>query len=632
MLGPDDRYTREKESKFAEKVQELNAARLQRRPFPILQEFAHVEAQSTDQHVRDVVNGYEALMEMVGEYSEGPEHAEPSNIKERQFAEAYLNEAQNSAKGIALRKRILRGANRHLEKEFFENLEVLVDKNPREANLGGVPNVLSKVKAYVRLRAARKDLVPDNTDLQMLGDDYVWALVFYLLRTGHIKEAVEYVTSNIVAFRAIDRNFITYISDYYNGEDRRLRRDLQERINSEYNQRARIAPEHSIDPFRMACYKVIGRCDITNRSLPGLNQTLEDWVWLQFNLAREVNVVEDFASDAFSLANVQDGIRTLGTRHFPTGGNPDQNSGFGMFFYLQILAGLFENAINFLYQYQYVDATHFSVALDYYGLLRVADLSATELLSHDTRGRPQINFAQMIGWYTRDFRAANVVAAVDYLTLICLNSDLGGDAGRQQVEICHQGLRELVLESREFAKLLGDMRLDGQRIKGAIEERMKLIGLVDTDDFMRTVTISAASIADDSGRTTDAVLLYHLAGEYDKVIHIINIALSEAVALDIGQDKITLMPLRPRVDQLTSEQQQSSSLSLTSVDDPIKLAQTICGIYNAHPMYYEKLTQVNKDTCRVLLRMSEAKDKVAEGRWTEALDVSILTSILNHRC
>ena len=30
----------------------------------------------------------------------------------------------------------------------------------------------------------------------------------------------------------------------------------------------------------------------------------------------------------------------------------------------------------------------------------------------------------MLGYYTRDFRAENVEAAVDYITLICLNADL----------------------------------------------------------------------------------------------------------------------------------------------------------------------------------------------------------------
>lgn len=41
----DDRFSRDKQTKFAEKVQALNRARLQERPFPILHEFKNVQIQ-----------------------------------------------------------------------------------------------------------------------------------------------------------------------------------------------------------------------------------------------------------------------------------------------------------------------------------------------------------------------------------------------------------------------------------------------------------------------------------------------------------------------------------------------------------------------------------------------------------
>src|SRR5437868_5518802 len=119
-----------------------------------------------------------------------------------------------------------------------------------------------------------------------------------------------------------------------------------------------------------------------------------------------------------------------------------------------------------------------------------------KIVSFNTKELPQINFSRMLGYYTRDFRAASPVSAVEYLVLICLNASLSGAAGRVQASLCHEALRELVLESREYAQLLGDIRSDGQRIKGAIEERLKLIYLDSQDEFMRTVTVTAAGIAD----------------------------------------------------------------------------------------------------------------------------------------
>jgi nuclear pore complex protein Nup93 len=619
--GLEDRLLREKQSKFAEKVQNLNVARLQRRKFPLLQELASVEAQSGDQHAEHVVKAYNAVIEMIGENSQHSQGG-GSPLRERCFAEAYLKENPTSPKLIEIRKRILTGANRHFEKQFFQELEALVAKNPREANLGGVPNVLSKVKAYIRIRAARRDLVPDNTPLQSLEDDYVWALIFFLLRSGHIKEATEYVATNAVAFRALDRNFVTYITVYFKSGERRLPRELQDRINNEYNQRARIAPEHSIDPFRMACYKIIGRCEIEKRDLAGINQSMEDWVWLQFNLAREVSRVDEIANEVYGLAEVQSTIRGIGARHFSKGGT-DQFGGFGVYFYLQVLAGLFEDAVKYLYTFQYLDGVHFAIGLDYYGLLRVSDLSAPqgELLTHSIRRFPQINFAQMIGYYTRDFRTANVVTAVDYLTLICLNSDLPGDAGRQQLSQCHEALRELVLETREFAQLLGDVRTDGQRVPGAIEERKELIRLEDADDYMRTVIIQAASIADDNGRTTDSVLLYHLAAEYDNALTIINRALSDALVVENDQDTLT-PEMSTLINRHDRKKDQDSGISLTSVDDPAVLAKRFTNIYSSNRIGPDDITQQNIDTCKTLLAINEAKYHMQAGRWTQALDVS----------
>ena len=236
----------------------------------------------------------------------------------------------------------------------------------------------------------------------------------------------------------------------------------------------------------------------------------------------------------------------------------------------------------------------------------------------------------MIGYYTRDFRAGNVVAATDYLTLICLNSDLSGNLGRSQAALCHEALRELVLETREFAQLLGDIHADGTRVRGAIEQRLKLIGLTDQEDYLRTVTLQAASVADDNGRTTDAVLLYHLAEDYDNVITIINRALSDAIAVEIGGEAVQLQPLKPREEGKEREQEMAlrkSSLSLAAVDDPIVLARHFVEVYDPNALYYEKIRPANRDVCGILLRLADAKERVEAGKWAEALDVG-LTSIL----
>lgn len=241
---------------------------------------------------------------------------------------------------------------------------------------------------------------------------------------------------------------------------------------------------------------------------------------------------------------------------------------------------------------------------------------------------PQIGFGRMLGYYTRDFRLGNVEGAVDYLALICLNADLPGALGKSQASLCHEALRELVLETREFAQLLGDVRPDGTRLKGTIEQRLKIIGLVNQEDFLQTVTIQAARVADDNGRINDAVLLYHLAEDYDNVIIIINRALSEAVAVEVGQEEMRLQPLKPRTSAAAGQHQQQysptagSSLSLTAVGDPIMLAKNMIALYNSDAFYYRKILPVNREASGILLRLSGVKSKVLAGQWAEALDVS----------
>ena len=289
-------------------------------------------------------------------------------MKERQYAEDYLEESSKSLKAVELKKQILEGSRGFLESTFFDEVETAIAKNPREAQLGGIPTVINKIRAYIRLQAARKDLAPDGTELQMVNQDYCWILIFYLLRCGFVTEAAEYVSRDS-GFRSLDHKFVTYMTTY--AQSRRLPRDLQQKINGEFQQRSRNAPENTVDPYRMACYKIIGRCDLSRRRLDGVKQTVEDWMWLQFSLAREDDRAEEVAGDVFGLEDIQTDIQEIGQRVFIKGN--EGPGGYGTYFLLQILGGMFEQAVHYLGTYAPVTAVHFAIALSYYGLLRVSD-------------------------------------------------------------------------------------------------------------------------------------------------------------------------------------------------------------------------------------------------------------------
>lgn len=624
----DDRFLREKQLKLADKIHTLNDARQQGASYPILKELADVAARSGDRHAEHLVDAYRAMVDIVGENPDADAPGADATAQERQYAGSYLDPNANSEHTLAIRKRILAGANKFLERKFMDQVEQQITRNPQQAQLGGRPDVLSKIKAYVRLLNQGKHLAPEMSALQSIksgSDDqeFVWAIIFYLLRSGHVTEAVQYVNDNQNYFRAIDRSFPGFINSYASSDERRLKRQLQDRCNTEFSQRIRNAPENAVDPFRAACYKIIGRCDLSNRSFDGFNADVNDWIWLQFNLARETDRSLEIAGEMFGLSEVQGTIKEVGQKYFPKNSVDDANGNFGMFFFMQILCGMFEQAVAYLYSFAYVDAVHFAIALEYYGLLRAADCMTNDLLSHNTRGQPQIAFGRMLGYYTRDFRAANVAAAVDYIVLMCLNQDdPSPENGREQAELCYEALRELVLETREFSKLIGDIRPDGQRIPGIIENRGSLMDPQRGYEVVMSITLQAARFANDNGRTTDAVLLYHLAEDYDTVVMIISRALSEAISLELGGERMRLEPVKPRAEGNQAESQPGSSLSLAAVDDPVELARTMMTMYESDRMFRQKIQEVNRTACGILLQMSEIKSFVTAGQWMAGLDVS----------
>ena len=365
----EDRNTREVQTRLAETVQKLNESRLGETFYPLLKEFHAVEARPGSNPPQHLLDAYKALIEIVDEDTS-------RDFKPRRFADDYLDENLNSEKSVRVRQRIINGSRRALEKQFFEHLTNHVARNVKEASLGGAPTRINKVRAYIRVRAARKDLAPDGTFLQQLGDDYCWALIFFLLRSGFYEEAAEYVAENNNPFKTIDRIFATYITAFVKAPDRRLSPQQQTKINNEYMTRTRISPDGSLDPYRVACYKILGRCELSKRSLEGISQGVEDWIWLQFCLAREANRAEEFATEVYGLREVQQTISEIGQRHFSKAS--DNPSGYGTFFYLQILGGMFENAVSYLYQHSYISAVHFAIALGFYGLLRVSDFNASE--------------------------------------------------------------------------------------------------------------------------------------------------------------------------------------------------------------------------------------------------------------
>lgn len=613
-----DPYLRDKQDRYIEQVRVLNTNRIEGLCYPIARAFEEVESRGADTppHLKDA---YKALVAIVGEPGQVLRPSDPGAVRERFFAKEYLDETPNSSAALNIRRRILTGSRCYLENEFYQRVENDISSHAREAGIGGIPSKISKVRGFVRIRANRKNLGADANVLQKIGDDYVWVLIFTLLRCGLINEAAEYVRNNETAINAMDRNFAMYIG-LYAKYDRNIPLKDRMSMNRVYQQRL-LQPANSVDPYRMACYKVMGRCELANKKLEGINQTVDDLIWLYFSLAREANRAEETAGEVFGLEEVQRLMEEIGERQFSSAA--DAASNYAVYFLMQVLSGMFEKAVGWLYRFNYIAAIHFAIALDYYGLLRVADFNVSDenLVSYTTRDKPQISFGRLVGYYTRDFRLAKADAAADYLVLVCLNKDLPGESGRAHAQMCQEALKELVLETRDFALLLGDLRGDGVRIDGAIQSRLPLFAAqgMDMNEYLRTLTMQAAATADDNGRTTDAVLLYHLSDDFESVLTTINRALGESLSIDIHDEQMQLQPIKPR-SAVPGAPDPYGSLSLSSITNPAELAKKMLQVYDNNGTYLQKVQRNTLDTAHILLRMSDVKTLIAQSNWADAID------------
>ena len=149
---------------------------------------------------------------------------------------------------------------------------------------------------------------------------------------------------------------------------------------------------------------------------------------------------------------------------------------------------------------------------------------------------------------------------------------------------------------------------------------MRLIRLSDQSEFLRTITEQAAVQADDDGRASDAVLLYHLAEDYDTVVQILNKNLSAHIALDDGGSG-GYLGYKQTKNPAEAAPEGSSSVSLASVDDPTQLALNMMTMYQNNPNVLRKILHRNREACGVLLTVAEAKKRYEEGDWAACLEV-----------
>jgi len=227
-----------------------------------------------------------------------------------------------------------------------------------------------------------------------------------------------------------------------------------------------------------------------------------------------------------------------------------------------------------------------------------------------------LNFARLIQLYVAPFHKVEPQTALQYAYLIALASDAPAPTGEAQRQLALDLVRDIVVGSRSWSKLLGSVRADGTKDKGLVERDLQLLNLKDEDDYLRSVVLAAADQAAADSSLADSVELYHLAGAYDKVVESVNRALGHS----LGQGSAPLDPnAAPNV---------GLSGAFGGATDLEGLATRVQNVYAHDFAKRSRIAQRGWDTLETLLKLKHAMSQYAGDRPDLALETLRSTNLL----
>jgi nuclear pore complex protein Nup93 len=161
-----------------------------------------------------------------------------------------------------------------------------------------------------------------------------------------------------------------------------------------------------------------------------------------------------------------------------------------------------------------------------------------------------------------------------------------------------------------------------------IERDLSLIKLSNQREYLETIVKQAAERAFRERRLRDAIRLFNIAEEYDRVIAVINIELGSSLFQPGSK------PASSRIGEETnSAGPKGATVSLTASEDIVAVANNVLAHYDRTSTISSRITRKNRDTCALLLRFKTVLDLHEQGKNEQALTVSAhMSLILQYLC
>lgn len=586
--------SRDKFEAHAKIVYHLNEARLQSKAYPLCLSFEELNKTNADLKSKQMSEVWRVLANLCNEKF--------TKINQELV---FYDDYHKPSIALKLKKLIVQTSRSYLETQFYNYMDEIYTKDDKKPPELLPANNFNKVSYFIKKVIAKNNdsSIMDRT-LNFNGTP-IWAVLLYMLRSGLYSDAIELTNTNKDAFVKFDENFPVYLRHFVNLDCVGLSNDLQERISSDFNQTFLFLNEDSpnFDPYKYAVYKIIGKCDLAKKSLPNaLNLSIEDWLWYHLLLINEFN--PDGASsllfENYNLENLQRKVILLGPNRFNASSN---NPMYGK---TLVLLGLYELAVQYVYENNSeCDAVHLAIGLGYYGLLKVTNSNADNLITANSEGY-EVNYGRLLGSYTRSFKISDPKVAAEYLILICLGKN--GEHS-QETANCHEALRELILITREFGLLLGELdQTNGQVTPGILEKQRALIGLENIQKFYQQIVAVSAKRCEEDGRVFDALRLYQLCQEYNTVVSLINKYLSELLSMtELDKPLLSKGEYRTPTGELKPEETIDNNLILYS--------QHTMSVFNNNGLILGKISKEEKEINGYLLPIIGIREKFVNKDW-----------------
>ncbi|XP_067007700.1 nuclear pore complex protein Nup93 [Anabrus simplex] len=395
-------------------------------------------------------------------------------------------------------------------KKYFEDrykmfMRRQVEGNLLQAQRGGVPGTIPLVASYMKLCGAAAMAGLEDGLVNGLP---IWPMIYFCLRCGDVSAALSCSRQGGSAFD----DFTAVLDELTKSSNRKLADRTEQALKFSYRRHVR----NSTDPFKKVVYCILGACDVQDEH-PEIAKTADDYLWLKLCQIREEENEDVTGVERMTLRHLQTLIlEEYGEKYYNAYENPI------LYFQMLFLTGQFEAALGFLARIDKlrVHAVHIAIALHEHNLLSIPSEVQVPIVCVHPDDKPparRLNLARLVMVYVRKFEVSDSREALQYYYLL---RNLKSPEGPNLFLAC---VCDLVMEARNFDLVLGKLEPDGCRLPGYID----FFHGIQAD--VKEIIEMVAAEAERKGIFEDAIHLYDLANNHEKVLTLLSSLLCQVV-------------------------------------------------------------------------------------------------------